>query len=84
MSTTAPSTTAPTITPPVVVLPQTEEWPSDLLRPRMTGRVVFVTGGTRGIGVAIGRRLATQGAIVAAGYGQNVEHATLPRELKAQ
>src|ERR1700741_569051 len=74
MSTTAPSTTA-AITPPLVVPPQSEEWRSDVLRPRMTGRVVFVTGGTRAIGVAISRSFAAQGAIVAAGYGRDTEHA---------
>ena len=34
-----------------------------------------MTGGTRGIGAAISRSLASQGATVAAGYGRNSEHA---------
>jgi len=40
-------------------------------RPRLHGRVAFVTGGTRGIGAAICRSLAEQGADVAAGYTSN-------------
>ena len=37
----------------------------------LTGRVVLVTGGTRGIGAAISRRVAACGATVAAAYGGN-------------
>src|ERR1700749_4689654 len=44
-------------------------------RPRLHGRVAFVTGGTRGIGGAISRSLAEQGAEVAAGYGRDQEAA---------
>ena len=44
-------------------------------RPRLHGRVAFVTGGTRGIGAAICRSLAEQGADVAAGYGRDRENA---------
>jgi acetoacetyl-CoA reductase/3-oxoacyl-[acyl-carrier protein] reductase len=42
---------------------------------KLLGRVAFVTGGTRGIGAAISRSLAAQGAEVAAGYSGNQEAA---------
>ena len=50
----------------------------DAARPigdKLRGRVAFVTGGTRGIGAAISRSLAAQGAAVSAGYSGNDEAA---------
>jgi NAD(P)-dependent dehydrogenase (short-subunit alcohol dehydrogenase family) len=47
---------------------------------KLNGRVAFVTGGTRGIGAAICRSLAGQGAQIAAGYSGNDEAAASFRQ----
>jgi NAD(P)-dependent dehydrogenase (short-subunit alcohol dehydrogenase family) len=46
---------------------------STRLGDKLKDRVAFVTGGTRGIGAAICRSLASQGATIAAGYSGNDE-----------
>jgi NAD(P)-dependent dehydrogenase (short-subunit alcohol dehydrogenase family) len=47
----------------------------ELVHQSLKGRVALVTGGNRGIGAAICRRLGAAGAAVAAGYGQSREKA---------
>ena len=60
-----------------------EESISTRVGDKLKARVAFVTGGTRGIGAAICRSLASQGATLAAGYAGNDDAAEkLPRRVR--
>ncbi len=52
-----------------------QEKPAYIISKRLTGKVAFVTGGSRGIGAAIARRLAAEGASVVITYAKAADAA---------
>jgi 3-oxoacyl-[acyl-carrier protein] reductase len=52
---------------------------------QFTGKVAFINGGSRGIGAAVARRLASEGATVAIGYGaSSIAAEALVAEIEAR
>lgn len=61
----------------------TQEKPAYAISKRLTGKVAFVTGGSRGIGAGIARRLAAEGATVVITYAKAADAAnSLVQELE--
>ncbi|MEY9877826.1 NAD(P)-dependent dehydrogenase (short-subunit alcohol dehydrogenase family) [Streptacidiphilus sp. MAP12-33] len=51
----------------------------------LTGKVALVTGGSRGIGAAVARRLAREGAAVALTYVQSADQArAVAKQIEAE
>ena len=61
----------------------TQEKPAYVISKRLTGKVAFVTGGSRGIGAGIARRLAAEGASVVITYAKAADAANgLVKEIE--
>ncbi len=62
-----------------------QEKPAYIISKRLTGKVAFVTGGSRGIGAAIARRLAAEGASVVITYAKAADAAnTIVKDIEKE
>ena len=60
-----------------------QEKPAYIISKRLSGKVAFVTGGSRGIGAAIARRLAAEGASVVITYAKAADAAnTIVKDIE--